>query len=62
MMSNIPLGKHSVMSSDGNFIYHVAIIDYLQIFNTKKNLEAKFKMIMGAKAEELSAIDPKKYS
>lgn len=56
------LGKHSVRSIDGKFIYHVAIIDYLQIFNTKKNLEIFFKKLIGAKASELSSINPDKYA
>jgi len=38
-ISRSELGKHSVMSSCGGFIYHVAIIDYLQQFSYDKKLE-----------------------
>jgi hypothetical protein len=35
--------RHEFVSEDGMYIYSVGIIDYLQTFNTEKNLEHLFK-------------------
>ena len=47
----------------GNKIYHIAIIDYLQEWNTDKKLERFTKtMILGKNSEQLSAIEPNAYA
>lgn len=48
------------MSSDGKFIYHVGIIDYLQNFDITKYGENKFKSLI-SDGEMISAVPPEKY-
>lgn len=39
-----PDSRHKFISDNGRFIYHVAIIDYLQAFDTEKKLENFLKV------------------
>lgn len=60
--SVISKGRHMYHSSCGNFIYHLAIIDYLQEFNFEKWSESKFKIWVLRRPETLiSAVDPGLY-
>ena len=50
--------RHKFISSCGNFIYHLGIIDYLQEFNMDKIAENKFKTFSNWKTGHLiSAIN-----
>ena len=39
-----PESRHKFISDNGRFIYHVAIIDYLQAFDLEKKLENFIKV------------------
>jgi hypothetical protein len=52
--------RHSYMSEDGRYIYHLGIIDYLQDFNFDKWGENKLKSII-ADGKMISAVPPKPY-
>ena len=50
------------MSFDGNFIYHISIIDYLQKYTFNKKCERYFKMAFsGATGNELSSTNINHY-
>jgi hypothetical protein len=54
------------LSASGKFIYHLAIIDYLQDFNTEKRCENvlkvfKNKVILNKKDAQISAVEPGMY-
>lgn len=53
--------RHCFMSVDGRFMYHVSIIDYLQLYNFDKWGENRLKSIY-KDGEMISAVEPKKYS
>lgn len=53
--------RHKYLSRTGRFIYHMAIIDYLQDFNIDKKLENKLKVFINEKGAEISAIEPTGY-
>ena len=54
--------RHLFYSSCGKYIYHLAIIDYLQTFNLSKIMESKLKTNMLNRPKELiSAVEPKLY-
>lgn len=54
--------RQSFMSHDGNYIYHISIIDYLQTYSLSKRSELILKTVFwNAKPEELSSIPPDKY-
>jgi len=54
---------HGVMSQDGTVIYHLGIIDILQLYNVKKKLEVFAKTFLLSKDKEgISAVPPHKYS
>ena len=55
--------RHIYHSSCGRFLYHLAIIDYLQPFNLEKRAEARFKVWILRRPKYLtSAIDPDIYA
>ena len=59
MVSN---NRHRFVSSCGTFIYHLAIIDYLQAFNFDKWSESRFKIYFLRRPKDLiSAVDPDIY-
>lgn len=54
--------RHTFISPCGTFIYHLAIIDYLQDYNIDKQMENKFKSILNRETENLiSAVKPEPY-
>jgi len=60
--SLISNSRHRYKSSCGKFIYHIAIIDYLQTFNFDKWMESRFKIYVLRRSEALiSAVDPELY-
>ena len=50
------------MSTSGRYIYHLAIIDYLQDYNIEKKLENRLKVLINKEGAEISAIAPKGYA
>jgi len=59
MQQMLEKNRHKYFSSCGNFIYHIAIIDYLQDFNTDKQVENVFKTVVLRNDKKLlSAIEP----
>lgn len=61
-IEGLKLGQQ-ILSSNGNYIYHISIIDYLQKYNMQKRLEHCYKhVILGAKSDEISSINVKRYS
>ena len=55
--------RHIYHSTCGKFLYHLAIIDYLQPFNVEKWAESRFKVWILRRPKYLtSAIDPHIYA
>ena len=53
--------KHSF--KNGDRVYHLALIDFLQEWNTQKKCERLIKTtLLGKNKENLSAIEPVKYA
>jgi hypothetical protein len=54
--------RYKFISSCGLYIYHISIIDYLQIYNMEKFFENKFKTIICRKDPKfISAVNPELY-
>lgn len=49
------------MSYSGEYIYHLAIIDYLQEYNLDKKGEHFAKTIFRGRGAEISAVPPDRY-
>ena len=55
--------RHRCISKDGRYIYHIAIIDYLQAFDVEKRAENLIKVWLYQRDGALiSACDPKPYA
>ena len=55
--------KRVFVSKDGNYIYCLGLIDYLQKFNVIKFLENKIKRLQfGDEIKNVSAVDPIMYA
>ena len=54
--------RHMYLSSNAQYIYHIAIIDYLQYYNFDKKMEHLVKTILRGTKAEISAVCPKRYS
>mmetsp|Transcript_31619 Transcript_31619/g.36095 ORF Transcript_31619/g.36095 Transcript_31619/m.36095 type:complete len:159 (+) Transcript_31619:1964-2440(+) len=54
--------RHMFLSSNMMYIYHVAIIDYLQNYNLDKKMEHLVKTILRGRKSEISAVPPERYS
>lgn len=54
------MGRHCFLSEDGKYIYHLAIIDYLQDFNKNKQMENMYKSML-KDGKQISAVEPKYY-
>jgi len=54
--------RHTFLSSNLQYIYHIAIIDYLQDYNFDKKLENFVKTIWRGRAAEISAVPPERYA
>ena len=52
--------RHTFMSEDGKYIYHLGVIDYLQDFNFEKWGENKFKSLIND-GNLISAVPPDQY-
>lgn len=52
---------HRYLSKGGRYIYHIAIIDYLQDFNLDKKLESALKTVINKEGAQISAIEPHGY-
>lgn len=59
---NFEKTRHTFLSRSGKFIYHLAIIDYLQDFNLDKKMESALKTVINKEGAEISAIEPKRYA
>lgn len=54
--------RHRYISSCGKYIYHLALIDYLQEFNFEKRGESKLKIwVLRRPATLISAVEPNLY-
>jgi len=54
--------RHRFKSTCGNYIYHIAIIDYLTQFNLGKRMESWYKITWkGRKPELVSCVNPDLY-
>ena len=49
------------MSTNGKYIYHIGIIDYLQDYNFDKKGENILKRHLLQKGKGISAVEPKEY-
>lgn len=54
--------RHMFLSSNLQFIYHLAIIDYLQDYNFDKKSEHFVKTIWRGRRAEISAVPPERYA
>jgi len=61
MLSHFEKTRHTFLSKGGKFIYHLAIIDYLQDFNIEKKLESMIKTVINKDGAQISAIPPNPY-
>ena len=54
--------RHKYISENGRYIYHIAIIDYLQAYNLEKKAENWVKVWLYQRNEPLiSAVNPTLY-
>lgn len=53
--------RHRFLSYSGEYIYHIAIIDYLQEYNWDKRSEHYAKSIFRGRGAEISAVPPLRY-
>lgn len=53
--------RHRFLSYSGEYIYHIAIIDYLQEYNLDKKGEHFAKSIFRGSGAEISAVPPDRY-
>jgi hypothetical protein len=61
--TNALFSRHQFISADGRYIYHVSIIDYLQLWDLNKKAEHVCKTwFLGKSKQGLSAVDPHKYA
>lgn len=54
--------RHMFLSSNLQYIYHIAIIDYLQDYNFDKKSENFVKTIWRGRRAEISAVPPERYA
>ena len=55
--------RHMFLSSDGQWVYHVSLIDYLQQWNFEKKSEAfAKKWFLGKNSKGISAVPPEPYA
>ena len=60
-ISGIDLGT-KIKSQDGKYIYHISIIDYLQMYDIGKKAETLTKVtLQGATYNDLSSVDHNSY-
>ena len=61
LMKKFEKTRHTFLSKSGKFIYHLAIIDYLQDYNLEKYLENMLKTVINKDGAQISAIPPNPY-
>ena len=63
MFDELELGtRHKYCSHNGRYIYHIAIIDYLQGYDIEKKMENFYKVQMKQRKEyKISCVPPKLY-
>jgi hypothetical protein len=61
MIKSFTLPPYKYLSFGGQYIYHIAIIDYLQDYNFDKKVENFYKTIKNRKDAQISAIPPLEY-
>ena len=61
IMTGFQKNRHTFLSKSGKYIYHLAIIDYLQDFNMDKRLENALKTVINKEGAQISAIPPNPY-
>ena len=55
--------RNKIYNKKKTLIYHVGIIDFLQVWNKKKKLERIYKQkFKGADSNKVSAVPPRQYS
>ena len=55
--------RHMFLSANGQWVYHVSIIDYLQQWNFEKKSEAfAKKWFLGKNSKGISAVPPEPYA
>lgn len=54
--------RHMYLSSNLQYVYHLAIIDYLQDYNWDKKMEHFAKSIWRGRKSEISAVPPERYA
>jgi hypothetical protein len=55
--------RHMFMSKCGQYIYHVSIIDYMQLWNFDKKSEVFAKTwLLGKDKKQISAVEPHYYA
>ena len=54
--------RHRFISKDGRYIYHIGIIDYLQLFDLTKMGETAIKVVRGKDWKKISSAEPKFYA
>ena len=60
--STIAQNRHRFFSTCGNYVYHIAIIDFLTQFNIHKRLESFYKVVIkNQKAENVSCVNSELY-
>lgn len=52
---------YKYLSHGGRFIYHIAVIDYLQDFDINKKLENAIKTVINKPNAKISAVEPETY-
>ncbi len=53
--------RHTFLSKNKKYFYHLAIIDYLQDFNLDKKLENTLKTVLNKEGAQISAVPPNPY-
>ena len=61
MIAKYSRPPYKYLSHGGRYIYHIAIIDYLQDYNFDKKAENFYKTIKNKKDAQISAIPPFEY-
>lgn len=54
--------RHKFISNNGRYIYHIAIIDYLQGYDLEKKAENFYKVVLKQRKEyKISCVPPQLY-
>ena len=63
-LKNRPRHRNLIVSDQGDFIYHIGIIDFLQDYSFAKKAETAFKTMSskGNEANFISCVSPHRYA